>query len=224
MTLPSDHRDGPSPASPEAVLPADPSVAAYAALAPRPPEGPVDLDALVRGEGPLDVDVGFGRGLSLFERAALAPERRLLGIEVRSKWVCRVEARRRREGLAHVRVVAADAKALLARSGPGGAVDRMFCDFPDPWWKKRHAKRRIIDDTFVAEVTRLLRPGGQFFIQTDVPERAEAYDGILRRQPGLTVERCEHNPFGARSNRERRAEADGLPVYRLLATKDPSSQ
>lgn len=224
MTLPSDHGDDSISRSPEAVLPADPSVAAYAALAPRPPEGPVDLDALLPGEGPLDVDVGFGRGLSLFERAAQAPGRRLLGIEVRSKWVCLVEARRRREGLDHVRVLAADAKELLARAEPGGVVDRLFVYFPDPWWKKRHAKRRLIDDTFVAEVTRLLRPGGQLFIQTDVPERAEAYGAVLGRQAGLTVERCDHNPFGVRSNRERRAEADGLPVYRLLATRAPSSQ
>ncbi|MFW6052240.1 MAG: tRNA (guanosine(46)-N7)-methyltransferase TrmB [Myxococcota bacterium] len=210
---------------PEAVLPEEPSAEAYARLAPRPPDGPVDLRAVVPGEGPLEVDVGFGRGLSLFERAAAMERGRLLGIEVRAKWVCHAEARRRRLGLDQVRVIAADAKELFGRAGPDGAVARMFVHFPDPWWKKRHAKRRLIDDTFVREAGRLLAPGGTLFVQTDVPERAAAYRGLLEQEPAFgEVRDLDENPFAARSNRERRAARDGLPVYRLLATRTPSSQ
>jgi tRNA (guanine-N7-)-methyltransferase len=205
---------------PSAVLPAVPSVRAYAELAPSPPDGSVDLTALVPGEGPLELDVGFGRGLSLFERAAAVPGRRLLGLEVRAKWVCQVESRRRREGLASMRVLLADARDLLGRSGPDGTVARVFVHFPDPWWKKRHRKRRVVDAQFVAQVARLLEPGGDLYVQTDVPERADLYEGLMRDEPAFdAVSRLDHNPFGGRSNREVRAEADGLPVYRLLATR-----
>jgi tRNA (guanine-N7-)-methyltransferase len=204
--------------------PAPGSPPAYAALAPRPPDGPVDLPSLLPGAGPLEIDVGFGRGKSLFERASHAPGSRLLGLEVRAKWVCQVDARLRRDGLeGRVRVLLADARELLARSGPEGSVGRVFVHFPDPWWKKRHSKRRVVDGAFVAQVARLLAPEGVLYIQTDVPERAELYESLLRAEGAFgSVERLLENPFGARSNREHRAAEDGLPVYRLLATRTPA--
>jgi tRNA (guanine-N7-)-methyltransferase len=201
------------------------SAPAYAEMAPKPPDGAVDLPALVPGEGPLELDVGFGRGLSLFERAAIAPQSRLLGLEVRAKWVCQVDARCRREGLQTVRVLLSDARELLARAGPEGCLSRVFVYFPDPWWKKRHGKRRVVDAAFVAEVARLLAPGGELFVQTDVPERAASYRALMEAEASFArVTAPDHNPFGARSNRERRAAEDGLPVYRLLATKGGSAQ
>lgn len=212
-------------ARPEDVLPQVPSPRAYAELAPRPPDGPMDLRALVPGDGPLELDVGFGRGLSLFERLDAASEVRLIGIEVRAKHVCQVEARRRRQGLERLRVLLADARDLLGRAGPDGVLRRVFVHFPDPWWKKRHAKRRLVDAEFVREVARLLAPEGELLIQTDVPERAEAYHRLLEAEPAFAeVRSLPSNPFAARSNRERRADADGLPVYRWLARKAPSSQ
>lgn len=202
-----------------------PSAPAYAEWAPKPPDGRVDLSALVPGQGPMELDVGFGRGLSLFDRVSTAPVSRLLGLEVRAKWVCQVEARRRREGLQRLRVLLADARELLARAGPDACLARVFVHFPDPWWKKRHRKRRVVDASFVAQAGRLLAPGGQLFVQTDVPSRADAYRALMEAEPAFVqVTALDHNPFGARSNRERRAAEDGLPVYRWLATKGGSPQ
>ena len=197
----------------------------YHELAPRPPsEGPVDLTRVLPGEGPLELDVGFGRGRSLLERARVAPEVRLVGVEVRPKWVVKLAERLEREALAErVRIWAADVRDLLPRCGPDGCLDRVFVHFPDPWWKKRHARRRVVDGAFVAQVARLLRPGGQLFVQTDVEDRALAYRDTVGADGRFELA-GDHgfvpaNPFGARSNREVRVEADGLPVWRLLATR-----
>lgn len=194
----------------------------YDRMAPRAPEGPIDLREVVPGEGPLEIDIGFGRGQSLFERAAAAPEARLLGIEVKSKLAYQVDERRKKRGLERMRVFAGDAKEILGRAGPEGSVARVFLYFPDPWWKKRHAKRRVIGDELLDTLARLLAPGGELFIQTDVDDRAEAYLALVRAHEAFEIAGggyLDHNPFGARSNRERRADEDGLPVYRILARR-----
>jgi len=195
----------------------------YQDIAPAPPEGDIDLDTLLPGDGPLEIDVGFGRGLSLLERAAAAPESRIVGIEIKAKWAYRVEERRRRAGLDRVRALWGDAKDVLRRAGPEGSVQRVFVHFPDPWWKKRHEKRRVLGDDILDSIARLLAPGGELFVQTDVEDRAEDYRELLLGHDAFDLAGedgwLEENPFGARSNRERRAAEDGLPVYRVLARR-----
>lgn len=195
----------------------------YGRLAPKPPEGELDLDALVPGEGPLELDIGFGRGLSLLRRAESAPDRRLLGIEIKAKWVTKVDRRLRRLELDRVTVWAGDAREILARAGPDGSVARAFVHFPDPWWKKRHQKRRMVSDGLLDALGRLLAAEGELFLQTDVEDRAAAFVEQLRAHPAFELAGeggyLEDNPFGILSNRERRASEDGLPVYRILARR-----
>ncbi len=186
------------------------------------PEGEVRLPDLVPGEGPLELDVGYGRGASLFARAAASPESRILGIEIKAKWAFKVDERRQRLKLDRLRPFQGDAREILARSGPDGCLDAVFLHFPDPWWKKRHVKRRVLSDTFADDVARLLREGGVFFVQTDVEDRAELYRDLLRAHADFALEGdgfIDHNPYGSVSNREARAAEDGLPVYRILARR-----
>lgn len=195
----------------------------YATMAPRPPaEGPIDLDALVPGDGPIELDVGFGRGTSVFRRAAASPEARLLALEIKAKWAFKVHERVQRVGLGdRVLVWACDARETLARSGPDGIVSRAFVHFPDPWWKKRHTKRRVLGDDFLATLARLFRPGGELFVQTDVEDRHALYVDFVRTSAEfeLVDAALDHNPFGSVSNRELRAIEDGLPIHRLLARR-----
>ena len=194
----------------------------YGAMAARPPaDGHVVLDTLVPGTGDLELEIGFGRGRFLLERARAAPESRVLGLEIKAKLAFHVAARLEREALHNARAYCADARELLARSGPDGSVARAFLHFPDPWWKKRHAKRRVVDAGMTAALARLLRARGELFVQTDVEERALEMEAELAREPRFSVERVETNPYGARSNREARAEEDGLPIHRLLARRLP---
>ncbi len=196
----------------------------YEEMAPSPPEGDVDLGALVPGEGPLELDIGFGRGRSFLERARVCPDHRVIGVELKAKWAFKVEERRRALGLENARALRADIRSLLARSGPDGCLARVFVHFPDPWWKKKHGKRRVVGTELLDDLARLLAPGGELLVQTDVEDRAADYAELLGAHPAFAPARgssfaIDENPFGARSNREVRAEEDGLPIYRLLARR-----
>lgn len=183
------------------------------------PDGDVDLRTLVPGEGELELEVGFGRGRFLIERALAAPGSRIIGMEIKAKWAHLVEERRKREGLENAVALRADARAVLPRCGPDGCLARAFVLFPDPWWKKRHAKRRVVDESFLDHLARLLRPGGELFVESDVEDRAEGMRERIEAQGSFELVPCEANPYGARSNREARAEEDGLPIYRVLARR-----
>jgi tRNA (guanine-N7-)-methyltransferase len=191
--------------------------------APRLPEGEhVDARGLVQGTE-YELEIGPGRGGFLFERAKVAPGAALLGVEVRRKWAEIVDHRLAKHGLAkRARVFAEDAKDALPRLGPDAIFARVFVHFPDPWWKKRHAKRILMDAPLLAEIARLLVFGGELFVQTDVAERADQYEELVKSDARFApsgdddgTARLADNPYGARSPRERRAQQDGLPVHRL---------
>jgi tRNA (guanine-N7-)-methyltransferase len=192
--------------------------------APRLPEGtdPVDARALATGAW-LELEIGPGRGGFLFERAAAAPSAGLIGLEVRRKWAQIVDTRLAKAGLGkRARVFAEDARFALPRLRPDGAFERAFLHFPDPWWKKRHQKRLVMGDAFLVEIARLLAPGGELFVQTDVEERAAQYESLILEAPAFATAgdaagsaRLAENPYGARSPREKRAIADGIPIFRL---------
>jgi len=195
----------------------------YREQAPRAPEGRFSLETLLDGSGPIELDIGFGRGLSLFERATLVPDSRIIGIEVKTKLAYKTDQRLRKHDLRNVAILCGDAREILKRAEPSGSVRRVSLHFPDPWWKKRHDKRRVIGDTLLTELERLMKPGGELFIQTDVEHRAAQYVAQLRERSDFTLAPgggyVDENPFGARSNREKRAIEDGLPVWRIVATR-----
>ena len=191
----------------------------YETVAPRVPDGEVDLDALLPGEGPLELDVGFGRGGSLFARHAAAPEARILGVEIKSKWAYKVEERCQRKGLANVRAFGGDIREILPRSGPAGCLSKVFLHFPDPWWKRRHSSRLVLQHEVLDDLARLLHPGGVLFVQTDVAGRMDLYEETVAEHAAFDGVRVDHNEYGSVSNREARALEDGLPVHRLRAVR-----
>ena len=180
----------------------------------------------MRGEW-VEVELGPGRGWFLVERAEVEPHAALLGLEIRRKWASIVDGRLAAKGYAaRARVFAEDARFALPRLVPDGSVRRFFVHFPDPWWKKRHAKRLLVQEGFLDDIARLLEPGGELFVQTDVEERAAGYEHLVsldRRfvpagdHPGSP--HLAENPYAARSSRERRAIKDGLPIHRLRWTR-----
>lgn len=198
--------------------------------APRLPEGErVDVRTLGTGAR-IELEVGPGpKAGFLLERAEAAPEALLVGLEIRRKWAAVGDARLAKIGHAsHARVFCEDARLALPRLGPDASVARAFLHFPDPWWKKRHTKRLVMGDAFLDQIARLLADGGQLFVQTDVEERAELYERVVAAHPAFEPAgdaagspRIVDNPFSARSPREHRAIADGLPVYRMLWRRQP---
>jgi len=200
--------------------------------AARLPEGDeVRVEELVPGSGPIEIEIGPGRGGFLFERAAARPDARLVGLEIRLKWAFIVDERLKKRGLGgRARVFNADAREALARLVPQGSVSTFFLHFPDPWWKKRHAKRLVMGPSLLDSMARLLSDGGELFVQTDVEERAELYEAQIGMSPDFEPAgdepgsaRLTENPYDARSPREHRAIADGLPVHRLRYKRKPRS-
>ncbi len=191
------------------------------AHAPRlPTEGPIDLCALVGSSAPVELEIGSGRGWFLVERVELDPACRILGLEIKRKWATIVDDRLKKRGhAARARVFAEDARLVLPRVQPA-SLSTVYIHFPDPWWKKRHHKRMVLSTPLLEPLARALTPQGTLFLQTDVEERAAHYEALLDASPLFEAAgssaRIEDHDFGARSPRERRAIADGLPVYRLL--------
>lgn len=195
----------------------------YGELSPAAPDGVIDLRTVFPDAVEIEIEIGFGRGMFLLERAAaIAGSGHLLGIEIKRKWAYLVAQRCQRQGLSHVRIYGGDARDIFRRLSPEASVARVFLLFPDPWWKKRHAARRMAGDAIMDDVARMLRDGGELFIQTDVDERSDEFIEQLRQHPLFELQgdgRVADNPYQARSNREKRAEEDGLPINRILALR-----
>ena len=169
------------------------------------------------------IEVGPGRGLFTRDYATQHPDHRVLALEIRRKWATLLDERLARHGLRNARCFAEDASAALPRLAPDGCARYAAVHFPDPWWKKRHAKRLVVRDALVTELARLVAPGGAVLVQTDVEDRAEMYLERFSAAPFWSpggdggAWHAAESPFApARSNREARAIEDGLPVYRIV--------
>ncbi|MCL2777453.1 MAG: tRNA (guanine-N7)-methyltransferase [Polyangiaceae bacterium] len=183
----------------------------------------VELASVVRGAW-FEIEIGPGpKAGFLIERAMAVPQAALLGLEIRKKWATAGDEHLAKAGhAARARVLCEDARLALGRLGPDHCVRRAFVLFPDPWWKKRHHKRLLMGEVFLNEMARLLEPGGELFVQTDVDERRAQYEHLVLAHGAFEPagdQPCSpvllDNPYHARSPREHRAIADGLPVYRL---------
>jgi len=194
--------------------------------APRLPAGQaIDSGRLfARAAAPVDceLEIGPGRGGFLLERLEAAPQVHLLGLEIRLKWASLVDEKVRSLGHGdRCRVFAEDIRLALPRLA-SNSFSRVYVHFPDPWWKKRHAKRRLANGGVMDQVARVLLEGGELFVQTDVWGTARAYRDAIESHPAFEpfgdekgVATLAENPYGARSPRERRAIQDGMPVVRL---------
>ena len=126
---------------------------------------------------PIVLDIGFGDGSALLTLAANYPDRDYLGVEVHEPGIGRLLLQLERAGLDNIRIVAYDAVDVVRRMLPAGAVDAVNLFFPDPWPKKRHHKRRIVQPDFVRDIARALKPGGTFHIATDWADYADHCEG-----------------------------------------------
>ncbi len=177
---------------------------------------PLGLETLLPGDGPWEVELGFGKGRYLLRRAQEAPERRFLGIEVVSKYYRMLRDRGRRHGAENLLLIRGEALYLLSACLPRGFASAVHVYFPDPWPKSRHHKRRLFDPETVDLVLGALRPGGELFFATDFLDYGELVAKILADFPGLSIERrAEPWPDGARTNYEAKFITAGRPILRL---------
>jgi len=128
---------------------------------------PLDLDALFGRQAPRVVEIGFGNGENLAALAAAHPERDYLGIEVHRAGVGRLMLAAETGQLTNVRISNHDAVEVLEHQLPAQSLDEMLILFPDPWHKKRHHKRRLVQPPFISLAASRLRPGGVLRLATD---------------------------------------------------------
>ena len=182
--------------------------------------GPLNWPFLFGNPNPVELDVGCGKGLFLVRAGAAHPEVNYLGIDWSRRYARAAAERVLKAGLArNVRVTRADARFLFAECFPTASVQAVHVYFPDPWWKKRHKKRRLFTEAFVRDVLRVLQPEGKLHVATDVQEYAteifrllETADG-LRRLPPPPPTQPTHD-LDYLTHFERKYRLEGRAIYR----------
>jgi tRNA (guanine-N7-)-methyltransferase len=187
-------------------------------------DGPLDLAAIFGRDAPRCLEIGFGVGEVIGTLAEHHPHIDYLGIEVHRPGVGRLLLHAARMHLRNLRVICHDAVEVLKDQLPDDSFDEMLVFFPDPWHKKRHHKRRLIDSTFVASAAAKLRSGGVLRLATDWQAYAEQMLAVCNADPllaslspdGTYVARPE---FRSPTRFERRGERLGHGVWDLAYTK-----
>jgi len=159
-------------------------------------KGEIDFQFLFKRNAPITLEIGFGNGNSLAEMAKAAPERDFLGIEVHRPGVGRLLHLIQEYELSNLRVIHDDAVEVLKQSIPQHSIDRFQLFFPDPWHKKKHNKRRIVQHEFVQQVHSLLKTGGIFHLATDWKDYAQHMSKVM--QASENFKSISDSPFSPR--------------------------
>ena len=184
---------------------------------------PIDL-ALVFSDPllPLHLDIGCARGRFILKMAESEPGWNFLGVEIREPLVDEANRLGDETGLANLHYVFSNAMlwlGTLISQIPPGMLQTVTVQFPDPWFKKKHAKRRMVNKELVDTVAEKLSPGGRVFVQTDIEFLAEEMFTLFRANEDLSEIATEENPFPVRTEREQAVEDKELPVFRAMWQK-----
>ena len=197
-------------------------------LRPLPPPADLFADPTL----PLHLDIGSARGRFLLGSAPLHPERNHLGVEIRQPLVEAAEADRLSAGLGNLRFLYCNANVSLEAwlAGlPAGLLELVSIQFPDPWFKKKHHKRRVLQPALLVALAGALAEGRSLFVQSDVPAVIEPMvalieaSGCFSRPPEDARPWRLQSPLPLPTEREQHVLAQGLPVYRVLYRRNGSA-
>jgi tRNA (guanine-N7-)-methyltransferase len=203
-----------------ALKPADPSIDLSGFLynlddipTPFVPHELFDCDA------PFEIEMGSGKGLFLETASAEQPDRNFLGIEVARKYARHAAGRLAKRKLINGKMISGDGMRLFREFITDGSVDAVHVYFPDPWWKRRHRKRRVMNAELVRNIERVLVPNGALHFWTDVKEYFQATLDLIATEVSLegplpVDESPAENEFDYRTHFERRMRMHDAPVYR----------
>jgi tRNA (guanine-N7-)-methyltransferase len=187
-------------------------------------QGELDLDVLFGRRAFRILEIGFGNGASLAEMATEHPENDYLGIEVHRPGVGNLLLQIEKRQLNNVRISNDDAVEVLELQIPDNSLDAVYLFFPDPWHKKKHHKRRILQPAFVAILQRKLKPDGIFHMATDWENYAEHMLEVMSKAKGFMNLAGEGNysprpEYRPRTKFEQRGQRLGHGVWDLLFKK-----
>ncbi|MCC6335462.1 MAG: tRNA (guanosine(46)-N7)-methyltransferase TrmB [Myxococcales bacterium] len=186
-------------------------------------EAPPDWTAVFGFDGPLELEIGCGAGGFALEYCRRNPQVRYVAFEWRKKFAREVQHRADKHGIKNLRVIEGDARFAVPRLFAEGSLDQLHLQFPDPWWKRAHQKRAILQPDFAAFLRTRLKATGRFDFRTDVEERARQGLAVLEEAgfvnplgPGAFH---PFDPDEVPSTRERRYLVTGQPVFRARLQK-----
>lgn len=187
-------------------------------------EQPWDPVKLFGRDAPLELEIGSGKGLFLQTAAASQPEHNFLGIEIAFKYARFTGARLAKDELQNAISVYGDALKLVREKVPDNSLEAVHVYFPDPWWKTKHKRRRVLNEDFLNDVVRTLRPKGRLHFWTDVQEYFETTLKLIDEKINLTgplevPEKPAEHSFDYRTHFERRTRMNEDPVYRAQFEK-----
>ncbi|GIW97794.1 MAG: hypothetical protein KatS3mg111_1127 [Pirellulaceae bacterium] len=181
-------------------------------------------EELVPAGTPVELEVGSGKGLFLQQAAGANPHHFYLGLELAAKFANRAAQRLHRHGLSNALVLCADARVFLNQVVPSASVHAVHVYFPDPWWRNKHKKRRVLNEESIQHIWRVLLPGGNFHFWTDVLDYYEhvcqmVIDQTAFAGPHFVPQRHALHSMDYTTHFERRARQQNQPVYRALFVK-----
>ena len=191
------------------------------------PASPQDLEKIyAKPNQPLHLDIGCAKGLFLVNMAKIEPNWNFLGLEIREPLVVEANKLRSELGLTNLHYLFCNVnnslRSLLSCLPPG-SLQRVTIQFPDPWFKTRHAKRRVVQPELVAELANYLAVGGVVFLQSDMEfvavEMRDRFAAHPAYQKVGTEEWFAENPLPVPTEREIGTQKKGEPVYRALFVK-----
>jgi tRNA (guanine-N7-)-methyltransferase len=182
---------------------------------------PLEWGVVFGSEGPVEIEIGSGKGTFLVEAAEARPGHRFLSIEWALPYAEHLADRVRRRGLENVRVARADAARFLAEHVPAGSVQVLHVYFPDPWPKKRHHKRRLMQPGFVEAAADALEPGGELRFVSDHAEYFEEARGAIAANPAFEQASVPEEEMTDLTNYERKYRAEGRPIHRARFVRRP---
>lgn len=181
----------------------------------------LDWNQFFGNDLPVELDIGCGRGLFLFNAAVTTPETNFVGLEIDFTEGRRTAMRLLKRELPNARVIGGDGKKVLSEMITPGSVQAAHVLFPDPWWKKRHHKRRMFNIEFIQLLARILKTDGLVHHWTDVADYFEMATALMdasplfERQPEPPQRDAEHD-MDYHTSFERKKRKLGLPIYRAV--------
>lgn len=185
----------------------------------QPPDAAVLAHVFSDPDLPLHLDVGCARGRFILKMAESVPEWNFLGVEIREPLVAEANRIAEEKGLVNLHYSFCNAMLWLDKlieAIPGETLQMVTIQFPDPWFKKKHAKRRMVNPQLVSALAAKLKAGGRVFVQTDIEFLADEMTEIFRGDGRFREGKIEENIFSVKTEREKAVEEKGLPVFRTL--------
>ncbi len=182
---------------------------------------PLRWHSIFENQNPVEIEIGFGKGLFLITAAQSSPHTNFLGVEIERKYQLYAANRIAKRGLTNIRVVKADARHFMRDRITAASVQAIHIYYPDPWWKHRHQKRRLFDPDFVRQCERILAPGGRLHVVTDVNgyflRIRQWIETCSKLQPlPLPEETAPTHDMDYLTNFERKFRKEGRPIFRCL--------